>query len=353
MNDVKRLLEQSVNAGIGSGMAAAWGDLNSLEKGYHHSVFVGTESHQSPIAIDQHSIFDLASLTKILATTSLYMKWEEQGKISLLDPYPGRSFTFQQLLTHSSGLTWWKPFYESLITRYGDAEKLVTVPIVERKKCLYDLVLQEQPENPPGQKIVYSDLGPLLLSYYAEFINPGKSFDQIVGEEVWDGIQQCGLHFRPIAMRERSDGVVATEVCPWRGWLQGEVHDDNCWSMGGVSGHSGVFGSLTDVVTWVRDLTAGKLVSYQTLRKFSQPVHDLSGNRRAIGFDMPSLDGMGSTAKVFSTSSIGHLGFTGTSIWIDLDQGRFAVLLTNRVHPSRSDNRIRDLRPMFHKVAFK
>jgi CubicO group peptidase (beta-lactamase class C family) len=120
--------------------------------------------------------------------------------------------------------------------------------------------------------------------------------------------------------------------------------------MGGVAGHAGVFGSINDVIAWVRALVEGKIAGFATLRKFSESQSDSFGARRALGFDVPAVDGTGSTGFVFPSSSIGHLGFVGTSLWIDLDQGRFAILLTNRVHPSREDIRIRDLRRAFHQA---
>ena len=369
MSDVQKLLNQAVGMQIGSGIAAAWGsldDLNSSQLGASkiQTSFAGTESHlKGATKINATTRFDLASLTKVLATTSLYMRLVEDGKVDLNALYPGKPFTFLQLLTHSSGLLAWKPFYESMIVKFGGAESMMKVSISERKKYLYSLVNQVSLENKPGEKIIYSDLGFLLLSEYVETLEDGKCFCDWVKEEVWSRIADwdqtsvCRLAFRPIIARDLmsnsiNTGIAASEICPWRGWLQGEVHDDNTWSMGGVAGHAGVFGSLNDVLAWTRALVRGEIVSFSTLEKFSKIVSDSSGARRAIGFDVPSIDGSGSTANVFSPGSIGHLGFTGTSLWIDLDLGRFAILLTNRVHPSRDDNRIRELRRQFHLTAF-
>jgi CubicO group peptidase (beta-lactamase class C family) len=141
-----------------------------------------------------------------------------------------------------------------------------------------------------------------------------------------------------------------TENCPWRGLLQGEVHDDNAWSRGGVAGHAGLFGRLQDVQHWIEALFSGLWVSRSTLRRFADVHVDSSGARRAHGFDVPSIDGSGSTGLSFSMNSIGHLGFTGTSVWMDLDSGDFAVLLSNRVHPKRTDDRIRAVRREFHRI---
>ena len=352
MNQVQKLLQYALSIKIGSGAAAAWGTLDDLADGKYFSEFAGTESHISKLPIISSTIFDLASLTKILASTSLVMRLTEEGRLDLQSHYPGKPFTYFQLLTHSSGLPAWQAFYESMIARFGGASELVKVSLEERKRYFYELVSLVPLENQPGEKIVYSDLGFIMLAQYIESLEPKKHFYEWVRNEVWNGIDDCGLHFRPLVSRRKMGGIAATENCPWRGLLQGEVHDDNCWSMGGIAGHAGVFGSLEDVLAWIRALTNGKIVSNATLEKFSKIVSDSSGTRRAIGFDVPNLDGMGSTADVFTSGSIGHLGFTGTSLWIDLDLGRFAVLLTNRVHPSRNDTRIRDLRRAFHRVAF-
>jgi len=338
-------------------MAAAWGDLS---KGQSHALYLGKESHaENALAIGPKTRFDLASLSKILATTSLYMGWVDQGKIDVRDSFPGHhhDFTFAQLLTHSSGLPAWKPLYESMIECFGSAHELVKVGLIKRKKYFYDQLfdLTNEPlQQKPGTKIVYSDLGFLLLSHFAEVISH-QSFDQVVQAQVWDRIFKKGegLQFRPIHHRSITPGFAATEVCPWRGWLQGEVHDDNTWSMGGVAGHAGVFGTLTDVLEWMHALVEGRIASFSVLKQFSAPVLDLHGNRRALGFDLPNADGTGSTGNVFSFNSIGHLGFTGTSFWFDLDRGRYAIFLTNRVHPSREDLRIRDLRKAFHQIAFQ
>jgi len=357
MKKVHEVLDQALHLKIGSGIAAAWGDLSKGNTA--HVYYGGKESHApNALAIDPHTQFDLASLTKVVATTSLYMRWVDQKKIDLNQAFPGHhhDFNFVQLLTHSSGLPAWKPFYESMHTRFGGAYELAKVSIEKKKKYFYELLfsaVSEPLQQKPGAKIVYSDLGFLLLSHFAEIVSH-KNFDQVVQTDVWNRIfpKGEGFRFRPIQHRSMTPGIAATELCPWRGLLQGEVHDDNTWSMGGVAGHAGVFGTLTDVLKWMHALVEGKIASFSTLRQFSQSVYDSHGNRRALGFDQPSEDGSGSTANVFSGNSIGHLGFTGTSFWFDLDRGRYAILLTNRVHPSRDDNRIRDLRRLFHGVAF-
>jgi CubicO group peptidase (beta-lactamase class C family) len=145
--------------------------------------------------------------------------------------------------------------------------------------------------------------------------------------------------------------IAATEICPWRGMLVGQVHDDNAWSRGGVAGHSGAFGRLRDVKTWLKQIFSGDFIGRNTLEKFTQEAVSIDGTRRTLGFDMPSMDGSGSTGFSFSRNTVGHLGFTGTSLWVDLETADYAILLTNRVHPSRDDLRIRWVRREFHKLV--
>jgi CubicO group peptidase (beta-lactamase class C family) len=362
-----KFLQQAIQQKIGSGLAAAYGNLAMVSDWVE--IYCGKTSHLSNAdEVDAPTVFDLASLTKILATTSLYMVMNERSIVDLnatvgsylveeakLTPHLNQ-MTIASLLSHTSGLPAWKPFYEGMRTEFGSI--LPFISINNRKERFFKKVFQTPLENSPGEKAVYSDLGFLILGYLAEKI-AALPFDQLVEREVWSRIEGCGLHFRPVhadALSERyrismnHESVAATEVCPWRGLLQGQVHDDNAWSMGGVAGHAGVFGTLNDVKTWIDALLTAKIVSFATLIQFTREVqlNDGSGSRRTLGFDLPSLDGSGSTAYAFSSNSVGHLGFTGTSVWLDLDRAKGAILLANRVHPDRHDLRIRNLRREFH-----
>ncbi len=364
---VSALLEQAANIKIGSGSAAAWGKIgqNSFSE-----VYVGKTGHlpfSDPIT--PATRFDLASLTKVLAMTSFYMVLFEKGMIELDAPLEKylpqevtenpdlRTITIAQLLSHTSGLPAHRPFFEEMKLRFG--VNLPFVSIAPRREFFYSLVLASRREAEPGTRVVYSDIGALILSYLAEKMFPGKTFAHLVQERVWNLIPGCSLQFRPVitdALGERrkiefsGESVAMTEYCPWRGLLQGQVHDDNCWSMGGLAAHAGVFGSLHDVTAWISGLTNGAFVSPSTFARFSKEVMSPVAARRTLGFDMPALDGSGSTGNSLSMNSIGHLGFTGTSLWLDLNQGAFVVLLTNRVHPTRNDLRIRLLRRAFHAL---
>ena len=367
-HSVQALLNEGVRLEIGSGAAAAWGRFDEIRDGkFGTPIFAGRASHLLKAgAIHSETIFDLASLTKILATTSLFMILDERGILRvdalLSDYFPDWvkahpqliGVTFKHLLSHTSGLPAWKPFYQTLFQDHGPG--LSSVSIAQRKEEFYSLVLRVPREQEPGASVVYSDLGPLILSHLIEKFFQ-KSFDLVVQEWVWSQIPSCGLHFRPVmhsSLSERfkilSQGasVAMTEDCPWRGLLQGQVHDDNSWSMGGISGHTGAFGTLHDVQLWIQALFNQSLVTPATLQNFFREVSPPLHSRRGLGFDRVSTDGSGTTAFAFSADTVGHLGYTGTSMWMDLERGIYAVLLTNRVHPFRSDLRNRDLRREFH-----
>ncbi len=360
---IEELLNQAIRQKIGSGMAAAWGTLDAIAAGTKpDTLYLGkTAWTQDATPVGSETVFDLASLTKIMATTLLAMVQYESGQLkldaTLAELRPDRvklnptlaPITVRQLLTHTSGLPAWKPFYEEMRNRFGD--DLYSVSLDQRKKVSKDLVYQIHRENEPGEKVVYSDLGFLILEDVLS-----QNFEQDV-MAIWKKIPGCHLHFRPVVrsaagerqwISARKESVAVTEACPWRGLLQGQVHDDNTWSFGGVAGHAGVFGTLKDVIAWMSFVFTGELVSFGTLSVFFEEAKTPANSRRALGFDLPSLDGSGSTGFSFSSRTVGHLGFSGTSLWVDLSSGDYAILLTNRVHPTRNDNRIRPLRRVFH-----
>jgi CubicO group peptidase (beta-lactamase class C family) len=330
------ILESALKQGIGSGIAASFGRIGSTEKTRH---YLGTHSRfRGALPVGEESFFDLASLTKILATTLLCMKKVETGALAIDSRLEG-------LLTHRSGLPAWRPFFESMRVKFGD--RLGLIPREERIEHFNSLLDSVGVEESLRGRVVYSDLGFLHLERLL-----GGHFERDL-MALYSRIPGLRLHYREaigVAFPDQSRYVM-TEICPWRGRLQGEVHDDNTWSRGGKAGHAGLFGRLKDLELWIDSLLGGDFVSLRTLREFSRVVTDSSGNRRALGFDVSALDGSGSTGFAFSPATIGHLGFTGTSLWMDLDQGVYAILLTNRVHPVRTDDRIRQLRREFHEAA--
>jgi len=304
----------------------------------------------------RETVFDLASLTKPLATTPAVMKLIQTGKLKLDDTL-GRillpfgktdkaAITIRQLLAHDSGLPDYRPYFETLrnITHENRQEKL-------RRLLLEEPLLQ-----PPGRQTLYSDLGFMILAWVIESV-ARQRLDRFVSETIFMPLGLKNLYFIDLAADRRAAGYAATERCPWRGMLlKGAVHDDNAFVMGGIAGHAGLFGTARDVY----GLLATLLAVYQGRQKtsvFRPAVVRTFLNRspnaeRALGFDAPSATGA-SCGRYFSKKSVGHLGFTGTSFWMDLERSVIIILLTNRVHPSRDNIRIRAFRPVLHDAVMK
>lgn len=361
---MEKLLSEALKLRIGSAIAASYGKLSDLVDGQAvNDFYAGHTSHLTwADPVRRETFFDLASLTKILATTTLAMVKRQQGALDLdaslatilpdeCNTNPGlAAITVRSLLSHTSGLPAWRPFYETLRTDFGSA--LASVSLEQRKSAFDKLLYVITPEHTVGEKVIYSDLGFLILERVLS-----SSFEAEVNA-IWKRVPGLQFHFRPVdsdaqssrfQILQNGDSIAMTEHCPWRGLLQGQVHDDNTWSRGGVAGHAGVFGRLEDVKLWTRALFSLAIVNEATLREFTTEAEPPFQSRRGLGFDFSSLDGTGSTAFSFSKNSVGHLGFTGTSLWVDLDSGHYAILLTNRVHPDRNDTRIRALRREFHQ----
>ncbi|NTV15501.1 MAG: beta-lactamase family protein [Desulfobulbaceae bacterium] len=299
--------------------------------------------------------YDLASLTKPLSTVLIMVSLVGAGKISLTDPIDKylptlpkdkKQITIFQLLNHSSGFPAHLPFFREL-------EKL---PAAGRKKELLRLLLSAELAAQPGTVACYSDLGYLLLGLISEEVS-GIALEQYFQEKIVGPLGLAeGIFFNPLgASRKAREYFAPTEYCPWRGRvLRGEVSDENGWVLGGVAGHAGLFGNIESVLA----LTSAILEIWQGGREhpcirreelalFLEAPSQVAGSTWALGFDRPT-PGSSSSGKYLSPRSVGHLGFTGTSFWIDPDKGLVVVLLTNRVHPSRENLLIREFRPLFH-----
>jgi len=317
----------------------------------------------SKIPMSRETIFDLASLTKPLATTLAVMKlikreklFLEQNVSSILPEFGANSkneITIRNLLFHNSGLPDYREYYKAL-------RKL---PEKKRITALRGYLVKEPLLYPIGKKTLYSDLGFMILGWIVETA-AGRSLDRFTEEEIYAPLKLGSgsperLFFVDLKQPEIEEAVfAATEVCPWRRiLLKGEVHDDNAYMMGGVAGHAGLFGSAGAVfklLSFIVDVFHGRAVDSDIfdkhlMRKFLRK-DEYSG--RTSGFDTPSLTGS-SSGRFFSKKSVGHLGFTGTSFWIDLERSVIVILLTNRVHPSRQNNKIKVFRPKLHDSVMK
>jgi len=298
--------------------------------------------------------FDLASLTKPLATVpallSLMAKGQLNWEMNLSQIFPGEigedkaDITIKQLMTHGAGLPSHKDYFKKLIT-FRD----------NKKKALFSWIIQEKLQYQPGRDCLYSDLGFLLLGYIIEKIS-GKNLAEYITEEIYRPINlQDSLFY--IDHEPQDQMYAATEICPWTGQiLSGRVHDDNCRALGGVAGHAGLFGTIEGVLQWCEYLLS-QLKERCTHPAFTNELLKKAVNKEpnsawTPGFDTPSPSGS-SSGRFLSPSAFGHLGFTGTSFWIDPQKELIIILLTNRVHPSRHNELIRQFRPLFHDTILQ
>ena len=297
------------------------------------------------LATEDDTIFDLASLTKVIATASVMMRLVERGTLALdervaewIPEWRGRdreSVTLRSLLAHSSGLTAWLPFYRDHQGRAEFQHAICALPL----------------EYPPGTQSIYSDLGFMLLGFLIEDAG-GLSFEQQF-DELMAGVTREPLLFKPPArLRPR---IAPTEFDPWRGRrLIGEVHDENCWALGGAAGHAGLFGTAEAVGHFARATLAAiegrdtTLASAAIMRAFVANA-GVAGSSRALGWDM--MRPTSSCGTKMSPSAFGHTGFTGTTLWIDPDRRVYVVFLTNRVNPSRENTAIHQVRPALHDAV--
>jgi CubicO group peptidase (beta-lactamase class C family) len=358
-------LLQLMEAGIAAGVFPGGALLVRVRGRTAHLSFHGRRSLEPPGApVDARTCFDLASLTKVLAITPLVLRSIEQGRLELDEPVHRRldgflgqgreSITVRMLLDHSSGLPAWRPYYETVRSTDGGVDLTTT----QGRAAVRHMAAAETPEAPPGSRALYSDLGFILLDWILERAN-GQPADALLAEWVARPLSLRSLFFVDLkvpgtAARAREGRpFAATERCPWRGrTLIGEVHDDNVYAMGGVSGQAGLFGTVQDVAAvadaWLGSrLGAGGIFASHLVEEFWRKSA-VPGSTRALGFDTPSPRAS-QAGGGFGPRTVGHLGFTGTSLWIDPDRELIVVLLTNRVHPTRTNEAIRQFRPVLHE----
>ena len=337
----KALVRSGIDAGAFPAATIEVGRTDSVV--WQHADGTLTRDADAP-ATTNGTIFDLASLTKVMATATLMMRAVDDGLIDLAAPvarhFPEwlgvdrESVTLRDLLSHSSGLTAYLPFYRDHTGRAEFERAICTLPL----------------EYPPRSKSIYSDLGFMLLGFLLDDVRGGAGSFATQFSQIAASLTDEPLAFNP--PREWRARTAPTEVDTWRGrLLTGEVHDENAWALGGVAGHAGLFGTAAAVGAFAQAVLrtiAGdaKLASPATIREFIARVDNIPGSSRALGWD--TMLPTSSCGTRLSPTSIGHTGFTGTSLWIDWERDLYIVLLTNRVHPTRDNTALRQLRPQIH-----
>jgi len=318
------------------------------------------------------TIFDLASLTKALATSVALMLLVREKKLRLDDQVTrvipmygvfGKSLTtFRHLLNHSAGLPAWKPYFEEII-KSEKAGRINFVASRAAKNYVYEQIHRERPDAAPGTRTVYSDLGFMVLGEVVENLT-GNTLDRFCREKIFKPLELRSTGFvdltqiRTRRLQPVEEMIAPTEECPWRKHiLCGEVHDDNAYAMGGVAGHAGLFSSARDIHALIARLSQclrgnDDFLPQTLLREFLSRDDASKDGNFALGWDMPSA-AKSASGTLFSSRSVGHLGFTGCSIWWDLEKNCHVVLLTNRVHPSRKNEKIKEFRPQVHDLIMK
>lgn len=310
------------------------------------------------------TIYDLASLTKPLATATAVLCLVQDGRLNVNDSLQQHveelkgsavgDATVYHLLTHSAGLPAWLPLYERIAGRDRCTPGVKGGPAAEQ--MVLALIKQESLATPPGTRSLYSDLGFILLGILVERVS-GSPLAAYCRQAVFEPMHAPLFFLGPRSAGSPDTTFVApTEDDAWRGrLLRAEVHDENAYVLGGVAGHAGLFGTASAVSTvaghWL-DGYAGRnrVLSPDLVRRFTARQEGIAGSSWALGWDTPSAPS--SSGSRFSTVSFGHLGYTGTSIWVDPTQELEVVLLSNRVHPTRRNDAIKQFRPLIHDVIY-
>jgi beta-N-acetylhexosaminidase len=311
-----------------------------------------TYDAKSP-AVNVDTIYDAASLTKPVATATLVAMETEAGRIGLdlpvarylpewndgPNPDWRKTVTIRNLLTHSSGLPAHKPYFLTL----------------KSKREYVAAICREPLEYAPGTKTIYSDLGFILLGEILERTT-GKPVDQLAQSLIFAPLDMAGTMFNPTSGLLGRIAPTENDTSFRKALVQGAVHDENAAAMGGVAGHAGLFTTAPDLAAFCQMLLNGgiyghhRLMNRATVLQFTAP-QALAGNARTLGWMSPTPNS--SSGRYFSTRSFGHLGFSGTSIWIDPDRQLFVILLTNRVYPTRENDKITAVRPAVHDAVIE
>lgn len=359
---LERLFTRAVSDKVTPGGIVGVSVLNSKEECHSFTYSFGRTEYgdgEKSLLVTKDTYYDLASLTKPLVTALCLMKMVNDGildlKSNLVDLLPHlnvpdekKNISLRQLMSHSSGLPPHLPFFIDALS----------LSLERRKEFIMESILSEKLIYAPGKENMYSDLGYILLGAAIEQIT-GSPLSMVFRDFLISvGIDENILIFNPSTTVRRDSVFAPTEICPWtHEKLRGVVHDDNCRVMGGEAGHAGLFGTIAGVMSlsnlisniWRGEKLAPLPFSAKTIRNFLRKINETTWT---CGFDTPSEKGS-SSGNYFSPNSIGHLGFTGTSLWLDLEKGISVVFLSNRVYPTRNNIKIRRLRPEFHNIIME
>jgi CubicO group peptidase (beta-lactamase class C family) len=363
---IQHAMQKAVDDGVFPG--AVLGVRVRSRVQYIHPVGRLSFGSDSP-AVQPATVYDLASLTKPLVTVTSMALLLQNGSLDLedrashvlgaLEGHAVGQATIKDLLTHSSGLPGWRPLYERLAAKRLSLAHATAASV---REAVVQLIGEEPLIYEKGAKSLYSDLGFILLGAMIERVT-GLTLDQWYEQAVASVLHAGALTFCPITAEghgrsasncERTS-IAPTEYDERRNvLLQGEVHDENAAALGGVAGHAGLFGTAESVLAvsgaWLRAHHDQRTILSATVaRRFTARGEDVPDSTWALGWDTPSRPS--SSGRYFSQASFGHLGYTGTSLWIDPARELEVVLLSNRVNPTRRNEKIREFRPLIHDLV--
>ncbi len=366
---VEKAMDEAVARGVFPGAVLL---VNKEGQVVYERAFGNRSIEPEPTPLTEDTIFDLSSLTKPLATTTAFLILVREKKLRIDDRVTrlfhnfgvhGKThITFRHLLTHTSGLPAWRAYFKEIlkVERGGRVNFLCSQGA---KQHVFEMISREKPDAEPGKVAVYSDLGFMLLGAAIEEVS-SLALDRFCHERIWKPLGLRSMSFIDLSLvRTRrlvpvTDMIAPTERCEWRKkMLCDEVQDDNAYAMGGVAGHAGLFASAADVNTLVARLSDsyhGKnpFLPQELMKEAFTRDKSVAQSTRTLGWDTPSPTGSASGSR-FSPNTVGHLGFTGTSVWLDLDRKVHVVLLSNRVHPNRTNDKIKDFRPAIHDLVME
>lgn len=333
---LSNVLQNAVKQAIAPGAVAYLGTPN---KTLFHEAAGFRQLVPKRLPAEKNTLYDLASLTKVIATTTAIMILRDQGLLDLDQPVSEfvpipefRAFTIRHLLTHTAGLPAVKPFYREVSSLNEMLQRIAATPL----------------NWPPGARRRYSDLGFMILGKVIELV-AGDSLDAFCQKNIFAPAGMSRTAFNPPP--EWRNDCAATELCAWRNRIiLGEVHDENAYAMGGVAGHAGLFAPAKDIASFCRALLDGKLLAEKTLAEMTClnqfPPYPWQG----LGWQMdPWISGV--SGFLPARSAFGHTGWTGTCLWADRDSGLFCILLSNTCHPSREQRNNATLRRIFFSAV--
>ncbi|MFH1018139.1 MAG: serine hydrolase domain-containing protein [Pseudomonadota bacterium] len=358
--EIRKWLEKGVEGEVFPGASAA------VFRNGEEPAFAAAGVTRFGPASDQvtpESVFDLASLTKVLSTATIAARLCDRGELQLdealsryLEDLPWNEawtgITVRDVLTHQAGFEAWRNFRKELT---GKWRKCAPGAAELRTRVLSEIA-SSRPVGPRDSRTLYSDLGFILLGERLSR-QAAIPLEELLNREVCGPLKLSLLTPDPLRHCPLTHVAATESVKARRGVIHGEVHDDNAFLLGGLCGHAGLFGTSADCLrvgmAWLAALGGSDgYLSRRVAGEFASARSAPDGGKRALGWDVPSGEDS-AAGKEVSPGAIGHLGFTGTSIWIDPTRKAVVVLLTNRVHPSAKNEAIRSFRPWFHDAVWR